>query len=355
MTVLQVCAFAAPNGGNFIASLTHLENDLKEQGIITIYAFADGAEGKPWCQEIQKRTKVYFLPTAKARILPKTYQIFRRIYQENDISIVHSHFELYDMPATITAPKGIKIFWHLHDALKRNYQNGRTSRKLLTRIQYGFAGNRPRLLSVSEEHSEFARKLGFPARQITYFPNGINTARIHPTPLQKINNQFLMFGWDVMRKGVDLVVQAAEKTQAEDLKIVIIGQEECKQYLSEHGSTRKITFLPPVDNINELYRDTKAFLHVSRAEGLSYALLEVIYAGIPVICSDIPENQFAKIFKNVFFVGNESTTAIAEQINLLSQWDGRMSKEDVDFNQRLIERDYSVQSWSRKLMNLYLE
>lgn len=355
MTVLQVCAFAAPNGGNFIASLTHLENDLKEQGITTIYAFADGAEGKPWCQEIQKRTKVYFLPTAKARILPKTYQIFRRIYQENTIAIVHSHFELYDMPATVTAPKGIKVFWHLHDALKRNYQNGHTSRKILTRIQYRFAGDRPRLLSVSEEHAEFARKLGFPARQIAYFPNGINTERIYPTPLQKINNQFLMFGWEVMRKGVDLVVQAAKKTQAEDLKIVIIGQEECKQYLSEHCSTQKITFLPPVDNINELYRDTKVFLHVSRAEGLSYALLEVIYAGIPVICSDIPENQFAKIFKNVFFVGNENTTAIAEQMNLLSQWDGRISKEDVDFNQRLIERDYSVQSWSRKLMNLYLE
>lgn len=355
MTVLQVCAFAAPNGGNFIASLTHLENDLKKQGVKTIYAFADGAEGKPWCQEIQKRTKVYFLPTAKARILPKTYQIFRQIYQENDISIVHSHFELYDMPVTVMAPKGIKIFWHLHDALKRNYQDGSISRKILTRIQYKFAGNRPRLLSVSEEHAEFAKELGFPAKQITYFPNGINTERIQPTPIQKNNNKFLMFGWEVMRKGVDLVVQAAEKTSVEDLKIIIIGQEECRQYLLEHCSTQKIEFLSPVDNINELYRATKAFLHVSRAEGLSYALLEVIYAGIPVICSDIPENKFAKRFKNVIFVGNENANAISKQINLLAQWNGMMSKEDVCFNQKLIERHYSVEAWSRRLMNLYLE
>lgn len=355
MTVLQVCAFAAPNGGNFIASLTYLERCLKEQGIETIYAFADGAEGKPWCQEIQKRTKIYFLPTAKARILPQTYQIFRQIYRENDIAIVHSHFELYDLPATVMAPKGIKIFWHLHDALKRNYQNGRTSRKLLTRIQYKFAGNRPRLLSVSEEHAEFAKELGFPAKQITYFPNGINTERINPTPLQKSNNQFLMFGWEVMRKGVDLVVQAAEKTQAENLKIVIIGQQECRQYLSDHCSSEKVVFLPPVDNINDLYCNTKAFLHVSRAEGLSYALLEVIYAGIPVICSDIPENKFAKIFRNVFFVGNEDIDAIATQIFHLTQWDGIIAEEDVRFNQKLIEQDYSVEAWSKKLMNLYLE
>ena len=94
MTVLQVCAFAAPNAGNFIASLTNLEERLAEKGIQTIYAFADGARDKTWCQEIQKRTKVYFLPTAHARILPKTYQLFKRIYQENDIAIMHSHFEL---------------------------------------------------------------------------------------------------------------------------------------------------------------------------------------------------------------------------------------------------------------------
>lgn len=355
MIILQVCAFAAPNGGNFIASLTHLENSLKEQGVETIYAFADGAEGKPWCQEIQKRTKVYFLPTAKARILPKTYQIFRKIYKENDIAIVHSHFELYDMPATVMAPKRIKVFWHLHDALKRNYQNGSISRKLITRIQYRFAGNRPRLLSVSEEHAEFARKLGFPAKQITFFPNGINIERIHTTPLQKTSNQFLMFGWEVIRKGVDLVVQAAGETQAEDFHIVIVGQDECKQYLSQYCSSEKVTFLPPVDNVNDLYSNTKVFLHVSRAEGLSYALLEVIYAGVPVICSDIPENKFASVFRNVFFVGNEDTNAIAAQIYHLAQWDGVMAEEDVCFNQKLIEHDYSVEAWSRKLINLYLK
>lgn len=355
MTVLQVCAFAAPSSGNFIASLTHLENNLKEQGVGTIYAFADGAKGKHWCQEIQKRTKVYFLPTAKARILPNTYRVFKQIYRENQISIVHSHFELYDMPATIMAPKGVKIFWHLHDALKRNYQNGSASRKLLTRLQYRFAGKRPRLLSVSQEHAAFANELGFPAEQITYFPNGINTGRIQTTPLKKDSNQFLMFGWEVMRKGVDLVVQAAEKAQAENLKIVIVGQEECKQYLTQHCSTKNITFLTPVDNINDLYQTTKVFIHVSRAEGLSYALLEAIYAGIPVICSDIPENRFASAFRNVFFVGNEDAEAIADQICHLVEWDGIMTDEDIHFNQKLIEQNYSVEAWSKKLINLYLE
>lgn len=56
---------------------------------------------------------------ARARILPKTYLLIKQIYNENDIDIVHSHFELYDIPVTIMAPKKVKVFWHLHDAIKK--------------------------------------------------------------------------------------------------------------------------------------------------------------------------------------------------------------------------------------------
>ena len=110
MTVLQICAFGAPSPGNFISSLTSLEQTLSEEGIQTIYAFAETAKGRPWCEELCKRAKVYFLPVSHARILPKTYQIVRQIYQENQIDIVHSHFELYDIPATAMAPKNTKVF-----------------------------------------------------------------------------------------------------------------------------------------------------------------------------------------------------------------------------------------------------
>ena len=52
MKILQVCAFGAPNPGNFIASLFALEDKMKEKGFETIYAFADTAKGKDWCMEL---------------------------------------------------------------------------------------------------------------------------------------------------------------------------------------------------------------------------------------------------------------------------------------------------------------
>lgn len=353
MTVLQVCAFGAEHPGNFIASLGALERALASKGVKTIYAFVERAADKDWCKEICKRTKVYFLPEAKARILPKTYQIMRSIYNENEVDIVHTHFELYDIPATVTAPKTAKIFWHLHDALKQNYTKGNMSRKILTILQYGVFHKHAVMLSVSEEHGKFANNIGFPENRILYCPNGINISRIQPLTTPKVDGYFLLFGWDVIRKGVDLVVLATQLIKTPDTHIVIVGQDECREYLSTNCMSPMVTFREPVDDINKLYRSASCFLHVSRAEGLSYALLEALYAGLPVICSDIPENQFAKIFRNIYFVNvdNHEQIAIAMD-NIRSQ---NITCDDIEYNRRLILECYSLDAWVQRLIQLYRE
>ena len=350
-SVLQVCAFGAPNPGNFIASLFALEKRLTDKGYSTIYAFAETAKDKAWCKDLCKDHRVYFLPVAKARILPSTYIVLKKIYKENDVSIVHSHFELYDIPVTVTAPKGVKIFWHLHDPLQENYFKGSLSRKILTKIQYGFFGKKAILLSVSEKHAYFAEKLGFKKEQIHYLPNGLNTDRIVPIHQETNSSDFLMFGWDVKRKGVDLAVKAMQQIGSEQIHLVIVGGQECRSYLTQY-STTGIICKEPVDNVNELYCQSKAFLHISRAEGQSYALLEVIYAGLPVICSDIPENQFAREFRNIHFVRNENYVDITDAIMILNT-QLLISTEDAEYNRRLIDQKYSLNTWCVHLLNFY--
>lgn len=108
--ILHVCAFGSQRPGNFIESLMQLQNRMQDIGYETIYAFTEDAKDRSWCKDIQKTNRVYFLPVARARILPKTYLLIKQIYNENDIDIVHSHFELYDIPVTIMAPKKVKVF-----------------------------------------------------------------------------------------------------------------------------------------------------------------------------------------------------------------------------------------------------
>lgn len=355
MVVLQACAFAAPAPGNFISSLCSLEIALESKGIKTIYAFPERAKDKNWCKEIQKRTKVYFLPESQARLRAETYRIFKTIYKENAVDIVHSHFELYDIPATVTAAQNIKVFWHLHDALKENYQKSSLSRKVLTKIQYGYISKRATLLSVSQEHAMFAEKLGFNKKNIKYFPNGINTSRIDIQSMDQsqIRSFLLLFGWEIYRKGVDILVDATKRI-FDGIRIKVVGQDECEKYLSQEGVSPIIEFSRPVSDINELYKEASAFLHISRAEGLSYALLEAIYAGLPVICSDIPENLFAQEFRNIIWIQSGNANELKRAIEIVANPEFKVDCEDIEYNRELIRKEYSVISWINRMQEYYL-
>ena len=356
MVVLQVCAFAAPAPGNFISSLVVLEKTLKQDGTETIYAFPEKAKKREWCIEIANRTKVYFLPEAKARIKPATYKTFKKIYKENHVQIIHSHFELYDVPATITAPKDAKVFWHLHDALKENYNKSPLSRKILTKLQYGVLNNKTTLLSASTEHALFAEKLGFPKNKIYYIPNGINTSKFNITDIDSNNKKeyILFFGWDVQRKGVDVLVEAAREIDKE-IKIVVVGQEKCEEYLKENKASQNIECIMPVKDTNSLYKHALAFLHISRAEGFSYALLEALYVGLPIICSEIPENSFAHEFKNVIWVPSGNAKALTKALNLLTSNKFVVKTEDIEFNRNIIRNKYSIDGWVKTIKNNYLK
>ena len=356
MVVLQVCAFAAPTPGNFIPSLLALEKSLKKNNIDTIYAFPERARDKEWCLELQQYTKVYFLPESQARLRLQTYQIFKMIYNENDIGIVHSHFELYDIPATIMAPKKTRIFWHLHDALKENYQKSSLTRKILTKIQYGHVGKNVKLLSVSKEHAEFAVELGFLKKNIEYVPNGINTSRINTALIDAYENkrQILLFGWEVYRKGVDLIVDAAKNIDLKNMQIKVVGQDECEAYIQKMVTSDFVIFSRPVKDVNELYKETAVFLHISRAEGLSYALLEAIYAGIPVVCSDIPENQFANEFRNIIWIRNGNIDDLSKVLNSIHDITKNVDKNDVRFNRGIIDKHYSLNTWVNRVIEIYM-
>ncbi len=354
MTVLQVCAYGADCPGNFIASLETLENVLKEKEIHTIYAFAEKARMKPWCKLIQARTKVYFLPEAKARVLPKTYRIFRKIYGENEIDIVHSHFELYDIPATITAPKGTKVFWHLHDPI--NLRGG--LRQMLWKFQYGVIGKRAKLISVSDFYRDSVIKMGFPAEQTVTVLNGINLKRIQQcSNSSKKDYDFLTFGWDFHRKGDDLILEACARLSSEgyNFRLLLNGNEQTWPKLHAYLKGEIPPWLicgNPVPDVSTLFAASNAFIQASRRETFSYAVCEAAYAGLPVISSDIPGLEWAHDLPSVKFFQSENT----EQLYLLMKnyLEGQScSDAEIEQSQKLIRMRYSLNIWTSKIVEQY--
>lgn len=351
MKVLQVCAYAPPYEGNFIKSLKTLGAKLAENGHGMIYALPESAKDITWCKALAEEATVYFLPLSKARIRPRTYRELRRIFRENpDIAIAHSHFELYDIPVTMTAPKHVKVFWHLHDAISV-YTDLRN--RMICKIQYGLMHKSSVLLSVSKKHMAYVLRLGFPTAQARYVPNGLDTDRILlvTSPCAARPYDFLIFGWDFERKGVDLGIRAI-KQLPENVRMGVVGDANTPRRIAEaFDEAEGVEVLEPVADINVLYDKSKCFLHISRAEGLSYALLEAVYAGLPVICSDIEENRFAERFPTVHMVRNENVEEIRDAMKqrLLA---GACTREQVLQSRRLIEEGYSIHRWVKDIIDL---
>lgn len=354
MTVLQVCAFGAEHPGNFIASLEALERALASKGVKTIYAFVERAADKDWCKEICKRTKVYFLPEAKARILPKTYQITRDIYNENEVDIVHTHFELYDIPATVTAPKTAKIFWHLHDPI----MPGNGLRSILWKLQYGCVGKRATLLSVADYYRNVAVGLGFPKGQTELVLNGIDLNRITKKLSDVIPEyDFLTFGWDFERKGDDLIIRACDKLAKEGyrFRLLLNGNESTWTKLDEFLEGRTPAYLVkgnPIENVSELFENSKVFIQASRRETFSYAVCEAAYSGLPVISSDIAGLEWAHNLPTARFFENEDVEGLYNQMKAFL--DGENATDcDICASQEYIKANLSVDAWAQNIIAYY--
>ena len=179
---------------------------------------------------------------------------------------------------------------------------GRLGKALIRLGDYPYAWFPGTLTSVSRPLAEeYERRYG---RRVHYLPNGVEN---HP-PLDmdatavtlranRVRDDYILFAAGRLdpTKGCHLLLEAFAQMDG-DTQLVVVGDmttvpaygRELQQMAD--GRVKLIPFIHSKTELFGIVRNARFFVFPSTVEAMSMMLMEVASLGVPIVCSDIPEN-----------------------------------------------------------------
>jgi len=204
---------------------------------------------------------------------------------------------------------------------------------LLPRLEQALAQKTDGYILVGREEVAEARKLGLPEGKLFLAENRLPEDFVQQLLTREESRRELgisAFEHAVLvpcrlawQKGLDLLLSALAKSPLPESAPVFYVCGEGPEKSALQALAAKLGLLPKLrfcGSIPALWRKLLAFDQVilpSRYEGRSYALLECLAAGLPVLASDIPANQISD--QMLTFRAGQSDS-LATQLPQLWQW-----------------------------------
>jgi glycosyltransferase involved in cell wall biosynthesis len=151
------------------------------------------------------------------------------------------------------------------------------------------------LLAVSHAEARQARLLGFPDTQVSVIENGVK-CQLRSTPWEIVGNKRTVIGTAMNfrpQKDYETFVNACSllRDWQVDYRVVICGNgpqlSYIKRLVAAHELTERIEFAGWVPDAAMRMVSWDVFVLTTHYEGLSYALLEAMIAGRPIVASRV--------------------------------------------------------------------
>ena len=147
--LLCIAQYAAPYEGNFIASLEALEAILcKEYKCEVAYVFPRLASSQAWIHKFMLEHRTFFT----CNDVCHSYTELEKIREEYMPTLVHTHFDGYDLAVNKVFFNGVKIVWHMHNHLSHVNHPLKAIYQMWCFLQhYGWQSKNVNIISVSDE------------------------------------------------------------------------------------------------------------------------------------------------------------------------------------------------------------
>jgi glycogen synthase len=223
-----------------------------------------------------------------------------------DAELLHAHLgeDIAVSPIAISAARRhrIPLVLSLHCSVRHTLTGG-GARSWALRSAGGFAERvgvhaADGVIALTSRLAARLIAEGVPAEHVHVIPSGVNPTLFEapdgaPDPFPGVSRPRLLFLGRLHRqKGVDVLLRALARLQSQDPQLVLVGDgperartERLAQHLGIGVRVHFLGFVPHIQ-VPALLRAADVMVLPSRYEELGTALIEAMYARVPVVASD---------------------------------------------------------------------
>ncbi|MFR2839544.1 MAG: glycosyltransferase family 4 protein [Zhenhengia sp.] len=299
----------------------------------------------------------------------QVYKQLKKIIDENDYEIIHCHSPIGGVITRLAArrarKKGTKVIYTAHGF---HFYKGSSLVNWLIYypVEWICSWFTDVLITINKEDYSLAQKR-MKAKQISYIPGvGIETDRfkqivdrVEKRKSLDINkDEVMLFSVGELNKNKNhqIIIKAISRLNNPKVKYYIAGkgdlESDLKEEIGKLNLDKQVYLLGFRNDIAELSKAADIFCFPSYREGLSVALMEILAAGVPVVCSNIRGNKDLVHQKKGGYLCNvENVDDYVEALNILIK-DSNLRESMRKYN-LIRSNDYDVKIVNKSMKQIY--
>lgn len=231
----------------------------------------------------------------------RSYNQLQKIVEADNYSFVHCQAPIAGIITRLIKYPSSKVIYTAHGF---HFYKGapKINWLMLYPLERFFSRKTNHLITINKEDYHFAKKKFY--AQNLHYVHGVGLAtkkfeNIKPFNLDNLKNfdddlVFMSIGELNDNKNQQQVINDLEKIRDRHFIYIICGvgkkREYLEQLIKEKGLENKIFLLGYREDIPNLLAATNVYIHPSKREGLPVSVMEAMYTGVPICCSNIRGN-----------------------------------------------------------------
>jgi glycosyltransferase involved in cell wall biosynthesis len=296
---------------------------------------------------------------AGARSYLHEYRSLRALVARLKPAIIHTHGYRADViGGAVARAHGVPTVSTVH-----GFTGGGRRNRFNERIQCFALRFADAVVAVSRPLVDSLRRAGVPRERIHFVPNGFapsaNTmTRAAARRMLGIADDAIVAGWVgrlSREKGADVMLAALAQSDT-PWRLSMIGEGRDRDRLREQSAElrigERVVWHGPVANAGAVLPAFDAFVLSSRTEGTPIALFEAMYAGIPIVATQVGGVPDVVTSEHALLVPPEQPGAIAEALTELRRDPSAGTHRSRLARDRLLQA-FSAEAWCDAVEEVY--